>query len=60
LSTCNCTPPYSATLTIAARYDLNDINGTYPNGLGFGCGGASDAKVIFRLFLKQFYSVLFF
>jgi len=45
-SKCNCTPPYSAILTIAARCDLNDINGTYPDrALGFRCSGATDAKV---------------
>jgi len=30
LSTCNCTPPYSAENAICARSDLNDFNGTYP------------------------------
>jgi hypothetical protein len=29
LSQCNCTPPYSAENAIAARDDLNPINGTY-------------------------------
>jgi hypothetical protein len=46
LSKCNCTPPYSAELTISARDDLNDINGTYPDGhLGHRCLGATDVKV---------------
>ncbi len=46
LSKCNCTPPYSAELTIAARCDLNDVNGTYPDPpLGHRVHGATDAKV---------------
>ena len=46
MSRCNCTPPFSATLTIAARCDLNDVNGTYPDEpLGHDCDGATDAKV---------------
>ena len=33
-------------LTIAARGDLNDKHGTYPDDqLGPWCGGATDAKV---------------
>ena len=46
LSKCSCTPPYSSTLTISSRCDLNDINGKYPDDdLGYGCFGATDAKV---------------
>ncbi|RWS09729.1 putative phospholipase B-like 2 isoform X1 [Dinothrombium tinctorium] len=46
LSRCNCTPPYSAKLAIAARDDLNDPNGIYPiPSLGFGAEGAIDAKL---------------
>ena len=46
LSACNCTPPYSAELTIAARCDLNPVNGTYPHSvLGHRPYGATDAKV---------------
>jgi len=33
-------------LTIAARGDLNDKDGKYPDDeLGFWCGGATDVKV---------------
>ena len=46
LSKCNCTPSYSAKLAIAARGDLNDKDGKYPDDeLGFWCGGATDVKV---------------
>lgn len=46
LSRCNCTPQYSSELTIAARCDLNDPNGTYPDPvLGYRPHGATDAKV---------------
>jgi hypothetical protein len=46
LSACNCTPAYSSELTIAARCDLNNINGTYPDSaLGHRPHGATDAKV---------------
>ena len=60
LSKCNCTPPYSACLAIAARADLNDVNGTYPDyELGFGCGGATDAKVN-TLYCIRIHHCLFF
>lgn len=50
LSACNCTPPYSSELTIAARCDLNPINGTYPDSpLGHRVHGATDAKVNTKL-----------
>jgi len=46
LSACNCTPPYSAENSIAARCDLNPINGTYPFGaLGHRSHGATDMKL---------------
>ena len=46
LSACNCTPPYSAENAIAARSDLNSINGTYPfPALGSKPHGAIDFKV---------------
>lgn len=46
ISRCNCTPPYSAENTIAARSDLNDPNGKYPFGaLGQRNHGAVDVKV---------------
>ncbi|GBM34367.1 Putative phospholipase B-like 2, partial [Araneus ventricosus] len=46
LSRCNCTPPYSAENAIAARCDLNPINGTYPFGaLGHRQHGAIDMKL---------------
>ena len=48
LSECHrCAPHnYSAELTIAARCDLNDPNGTYPDSaLGYRIHGATDAKV---------------
>lgn len=36
LSRCDCTPPYSAESTIAARSELNSPNGRYPiKDLGF-------------------------
>ncbi|XP_046686333.1 putative phospholipase B-like 2 [Homalodisca vitripennis] len=46
LSRCNCSPPYSAENAIAARNDLNLINGTYPfPALSHRSYGAIDAKV---------------
>ena len=46
LSTCNCTPPYSAENAIAARSDLNMRNGTYPfPALSQRAHGATDMKV---------------
>jgi hypothetical protein len=46
LSQCNCTPPYSSENAIAARSDLNPINGTYPFGaLGHRQHGATDVKL---------------
>ncbi len=48
LSKCNCTPAYSAELTIASRCDLNlpTPNGTYPDeALGHRVHGETDAKV---------------
>jgi hypothetical protein len=33
LSRCDCDPPYSSELTIAARSDLNPANGKYPIGM---------------------------
>lgn len=60
LSKCNCTPPYSARLAIAARADLNDMNGTYPDeALGFGCGGSTDTKVRIKLYHKLSLSFFF-
>lgn len=45
LAKCNCTPPYSASNAIAARCDLNDPNGTYPNPvLKQRNHGATDVK----------------
>ncbi|XP_013190959.1 putative phospholipase B-like 2 [Amyelois transitella] len=41
-----CRPPYSACNAIAARNDLNPINGTYPfRALGHRSHGATDAKL---------------
>lgn len=46
LSRCDCTPPYSAESTIAARSDLNSPNGKYPiKDQGFMDMGATDAKI---------------
>ncbi|XP_071946459.1 putative phospholipase B-like 2 [Antedon mediterranea] len=47
LSRCDkCNPAYSAENAIAARSDLNPINGSYPFGaLGHRCHGATDMKV---------------
>jgi hypothetical protein len=54
LSKCDCTPPYSAILTIAARGDLNVKHCKYPDDeLGFWCGGATDAKVRPMFFFLQ-------
>ncbi|XP_015781725.1 putative phospholipase B-like 2 [Tetranychus urticae] len=52
---CNCTPPYSAGMSIASRADLNDPKGKYDaTGVGFINEAAIDAKVTsFELF-KQF------
>lgn len=45
ISKCNCTPPFSATNAIAARCDLNDENGIYPNPvLKQRNHGATDVK----------------
>ncbi|CAG2104490.1 unnamed protein product, partial [Medioppia subpectinata] len=41
-----CVPPYSADLSIAARNDLNDVNGKYPiDGWAHRAEGATDAKM---------------
>ncbi len=46
LSSCKCTPPYSAENGIAARSDLNPADGTYPlPALGHRAHGAIDMKV---------------
>jgi len=46
LSSCNCTPPYSAENAISARCDLNPKNGTYPFGaLGHRSHGGTDMKL---------------
>lgn len=46
LSRCNCTPAYTGEFAIAARCDLNDPNGKYPNSaFGFRPHGAIDAKM---------------
>ncbi|GFR04137.1 putative phospholipase B-like 2 [Trichonephila clavata] len=52
LSRCNCSPPYSAVSAIAARCDLNPVNGTYPfPSLGPDHDGATDMKLTtFKLF----------
>ncbi len=54
LSKCNCTPPYSAELTIAARCDLNipkPSGGIYPDEvLGYRVHGETDAKVRINTF----------
>ncbi|XP_039257816.2 putative phospholipase B-like 2 [Styela clava] len=44
-SKCNCTPPYSAINAIAARSDLNPVDGVYPfPALGPRAHGALDVK----------------
>ncbi|CAG2162351.1 unnamed protein product [Oppiella nova] len=41
-----CIPPYSADLTIAARNDLNEVNGSYPiDSWKREAEGATDAKM---------------
>ncbi|KAI8784535.1 phospholipase B-like 2 [Biomphalaria glabrata] len=46
LSSCNCTPPYSAENAIACRDDLNPIDGTYPfSALGHRPHIATDMKL---------------
>ncbi|XP_015795118.1 putative phospholipase B-like 2 [Tetranychus urticae] len=54
-SRCNCTPPYSASMSIACRGDLNDPNGLYHiPSQGVINEAAVDAKVTsFELFAKQ-------
>ncbi|CAF1458569.1 unnamed protein product [Rotaria magnacalcarata] len=55
LSKCNCTPPYSSELTIAARCDLNPSNGTYPDSpLGHRIHGATDAKITNYAMMQNF------
>ncbi|CAF4013335.1 unnamed protein product [Rotaria sp. Silwood2] len=55
LSACNCTPPYSSELTIAARCDLNPSNGTYPDPpLGHRIHGATDAKITNYAMMQNF------
>jgi hypothetical protein len=55
LSRCNCTPPYSGENTIAARSDLNPVNGTYPiSAEAHRCHGATDSKIAsFALMQRQ-------
>ncbi|XP_075220478.1 putative phospholipase B-like 1 [Lycorma delicatula] len=60
LSSCECSPPYSASNAIAARHDLNPANGTYPIPyLGHRSGGATDAKLTNSTLIKtlQFVAV---
>ncbi|XP_022686057.1 putative phospholipase B-like 2 [Varroa jacobsoni] len=55
LSKCNCTPPYSAENTVAARGDLNPANGTYPfPALGHRPRGAIDVKVTNSTMVREF------
>ncbi|CAF3461697.1 unnamed protein product [Rotaria socialis] len=55
LSRCNCSPPYSSELTIAARCDLNPSNGTYPDSpLGHRIHGATDAKITNYAMMQNF------
>ncbi|XP_075225598.1 putative phospholipase B-like 2 [Lycorma delicatula] len=51
---CKCNPPYSASGAIAARSDLNPVNGTYEfKAQSHRPTGATDAKITnFGLFLK--------
>lgn len=54
LSKCNCTPPYSAENSIAARSDLNPSDGVYPFGaLGHRSHAATDAKITNYEMFKQ-------
>ncbi|XP_037029408.1 putative phospholipase B-like 2 [Bradysia coprophila] len=54
LSKCNCTPPYSAENSIAARSDLNPPDGIYPFGaLGHRSHAATDAKITNYEMFKQ-------
>ena len=47
-------------LTIAARGDLNDKDGKYPDDeLGFWCGGATDVKVKIMSFDVVLRTILF-
>ena len=46
LSSCNCTPPYSAENAISARCDLNPKDGVYPfESLGHRSHGGTDMKL---------------
>lgn len=55
ISSCNCTPPYSAENTIAARSDLNDPNGKYPFGaLKQRNHGATDVKATSVVMMKSY------
>jgi len=56
LSECSgCKPPYSAELSIAARCDLNDPKGTYPDEpLGYRPHGATDAKITSHGMMQNF------
>lgn len=51
-SKCNCTPPYSASLAISARGDLNKADGIYPiGGWGQRNHAGTDGKLTsYRLF----------
>lgn len=54
-SRCDCTPPYSAELTIAARCDLNPADGKYPDDpLGHRPHGATDAKIASYAMIQNF------
>ena len=45
-SKCDCSPPFSGENTIAARSDLNPIDGKYPfDALGHRDHGATDMKL---------------
>lgn len=56
-SRCNCTPPYSASNAIAARSELNPINGQFPfPNIAHDASGAIDAKITsYSLFQKFAY-----
>jgi hypothetical protein len=54
LSRCNCSPPYSGELAIAARSDLNPANGTYEiPSLGHRPHGATDCKITSSSMIKS-------